>query len=105
MERNYVIVCNERRSWPEGALLFWGKHTKDDQKRSFDGYTTRFDRCEKYTREELERFRGPLKKQYPFFEEIGPTSMTSFRKYNEVLCTMEDLESIGCKLWTFVCSA
>lgn len=105
MERNYVIVCNEHRSWPTGTLLFWGEHTEDDQERSFGGYTTRWDKCEKYTREELERFRGGLKKQYPFFDEIWPGSQRTFKEYNEVLCTMENLESIGYKLWTVVCSA
>lgn len=105
MGRKYVIVCNEHRSWPTGTLLFWGEHTEDNQKRSFGGYTTRWDKCEKYTREELEKWRGAAKEHYPFFDEINPTSYNDFRKHNEVLCTMEELESIGFKLWSVVCMA
>lgn len=41
-ERKYVIVSNEHDSWPRGALLFWGRRTEDEEKRSFGGYTTRW---------------------------------------------------------------
>lgn len=104
MERNYVIVSNEHRSWPSGSLLFWGHLTEPDEKRSFGGYTSRWDKCERYTRKELELFRGDLKKQYPFFDEIKPECMHDFKKHDEVLCTLEELESIGYKVWTVVCA-
>lgn len=54
MERNYVIVCN-RHSGIDGSLLFWGNKTKDNQKRSFGGYTSDFNNCEKYTLEDIEK--------------------------------------------------
>ena len=105
-ERKYVIVANEHDSWPRGALLFWGRLTQDDEKRSYGGYTTRWDRCEKYTREELEVWRGDhFRVHYPFFDELNITSDYDFRKYEEVLCTLEDLEKLGYSLWNVVCRA
>ncbi len=88
-KRDYVIVCNEHSSIIRGALLFWGSRTEDDAKRSFGGYTCRIDKCERYTREELESFRGNLKKEYPFFDEIEPGT---FNQQNEVLITVQDLK-------------
>lgn len=104
-DRKYVIVCNEHSAWPDDALLFWGRHTEDDQERSFGGYTTRFDQCEKYTREEIVQWRGEAAEHYPFFDEIQPIGLLGFLKYNEVVCTLEDLESIGYSLWNVVMRA
>lgn len=101
-ERKYVIVSNEHDAWPNGALLFWGRRTEDDQERSFGGYTTNFYQCERYTREEIEKWRGVRKAQYPFFDEVQPISRRSFKQYSEVICTLEDLESLGWKLWNVV---
>lgn len=104
-ERNFVIVSNEHDSWPRGALLFWGRLTADDEKRSYGGYTTRWDKCEKYTREELTKWRGGLVKEYPFFDELNIRSDYDFRKHAEVLCTLADLEKLGYSLWSVVCRA
>lgn len=104
MSRNYVIVANKHRTWPSGSLLFWGRHTEDCEKRSFGGYTSRFDQCEKYTREELEKWRGSMKTQYPFFDELKITSPGDLYGHDEVLCTLEDLQSIGFSVWQVVCS-
>lgn len=104
-DRKYVIVSNEHSAWPNGALLFWGRRTEDSQKRSFGGYTTRFDQCELYTREEIEEWRGGLKAQYPFFDEIQPLSLSDFLKHNEVVCTLEDLKTLGYSLWNVVMRA
>ena len=104
-DRKYVIVSNEHKSWPTGALLFWGRITEDGEKRSFGGYTTRWDKCEKYTREELEKWRGSLREHYPFFDELDIPHDFAFRKHAEVLCTLEDLEKIGYSLWSVVCRA
>lgn len=54
LARNYVIVCN-RYKGIGGSLQFWGHKTKDNEKRSFGGYTSDFNACEKYTLEELEK--------------------------------------------------
>lgn len=53
MDRNYVVVCN-RYSGIGGSLLFWGTKTEDNSERSFGGYTSDFNNCEKYTLEEIE---------------------------------------------------
>jgi hypothetical protein len=49
-----VIVCNEHKGI-SGSLLFWGYKTKDNEKRSFGGYTSDFNACEKYTLEEIQK--------------------------------------------------
>lgn len=103
MERKYVIVCNEHESWPSCALLFWGHRTEDAEARSFGGYTSRFDKCEHYTRDEINRWRRGAVQHYPFFDEIKPSCPHDFRKYNEVVCTLEELESIGFTVWTVIC--
>lgn len=54
MDRKYVIVCN-RYKGIAGSLLFWGNRTEDKENRSFGGYTSDFDNCERYTLEELEK--------------------------------------------------
>ena len=54
MERNYVVVCNRYRG-VSGSLLFWGTNTKDNEERSFGGYTSDFNACEKYTLEEIKQ--------------------------------------------------
>jgi hypothetical protein len=52
LNRDYIVVCN-RHKGIAGSLLFWGEHTKYDDKRSFGGYTSDFNTCEKYTLEEI----------------------------------------------------
>lgn len=102
--RNYVIVANRHRSWPGGSLLFWGRHTADHEERSFGGYTSRYDQCEKYTREELQHWRKGDRKHYPFFDELTITSPGDLYDHDEVLCTLEELQSIGFSVWQVVCS-
>lgn len=99
MERNYVIVCNEHSAWPKGALLLWGHRTADDEKRSFGGYTTDFTRCELYTREELEAYRGNDREFFLFYDELKDKSLRGFLKQTEVFCTLQDLESLGYRVW------
>lgn len=90
-ERKYVIVCNEHKAIIKDALLFWGSLTDDSTgKRSFGGYTCQIDKCERYTRKELEKFRGDLKKEYPFFDELEKA--IDFFKKDEVLISIEDLK-------------
>ncbi|WP_265575175.1 hypothetical protein [Clostridium botulinum] len=55
MERNYVVVCN-RYKGIGGSLLFWGNKTEDNAKRrSFGGYGSNFNECEKYTLQEIKK--------------------------------------------------
>ena len=53
MEREYVIVSNRHKSMFPGCILFWGHHTEDDEKRSFGGYTSGLDKCERYSLEDI----------------------------------------------------
>lgn len=90
-ERKYVIVCNEYPAIFKDALLFWGHLTDDSsEKRSFRGYTCQIDKCERYTRKELEEFRGDLKHKYPFFDELKKES--DFFRKSEVLISVDDLK-------------
>lgn len=100
MKRNYVIVCNEHEAIIPRVLLFWGQHTEDAHERSYAGYTCDIGKCERYTREELEEFRGDLKKEYPFYSEINPAQ---FRKKSEVLISMEQLEKLGYRKFNVMC--
>lgn len=100
MDGEYVIVCNEHKAILPGALLFWGRRTEDDEERSFGGYTCDIEKCERYTRAELEAWRGGLTEEYPFFDEI---ERKDFYKKNEVLITLQQLEAIGFSRWTVMC--
>ncbi len=49
-EREYVLLSVK---WSkDGYLVFWGTQTKDEEKRSYSGYTMDLDTCEKYTYDE-----------------------------------------------------
>ena len=89
-DRQYVIVCREHKALLSQALLFWGSLTDDDAKRSYGGYTMYIDKCDRYTRDELEKWRGNLKEEYPFFDELKDKS--DFYKRQEILIRICDLE-------------
>jgi len=91
-ERNYVIVCNEHKSLFPGTLLFWGELTPDDLERSYSGYTCQVDKCERYTRDELGKWRGDLMNEYPFYDEV---KQNTFYKHSEVMISIENLKEIG----------
>ena len=44
LKRDYVLVS---RKWSQATLVFWGSFTKDDNKRSFGGYTNDINVCER----------------------------------------------------------
>lgn len=52
MERIWVLASNKHRQ--DDLLQFWGSYTPDEEERSYGGYYTDFDKCEKYTTEEKE---------------------------------------------------
>lgn len=52
-ERKYVLVS---KKWSKNNLVFWGNVTKDEDERSFGGYTDDLNHCERYTLKEVERF-------------------------------------------------
>lgn len=49
MNREYVIVSNKHKGIFSGCLLFWGHLTNDTESRSYGGYTSDFNKCERYT--------------------------------------------------------
>lgn len=49
-ERKYVLVSVK---WTGDSLVFWGRLSKDEEQRTYSGYTDDFSSCERYTLEEL----------------------------------------------------
>lgn len=98
-DRQYVIVCRRHKVLPSPSLLFWGSLTDDDMERSYGGYTMYINKCERYTRNELEKWRGHLKEEYPFFDELKDKS--DFYKQDEILIRIWDLEhTMGYRKYT-----
>ena len=102
-DRQYVIVCREHKALLPEALLFWGSLTDDNAERSYSGYTMDINKCERYTRDALERWRlywrGNLKEEYPFFDELKAKS--DFYRQDEILIRIWELEHIlGCRKYT-----
>lgn len=90
MKREYVVVCNEHGGYFPGCLLFWGEHTEDDAaRRSFGGYTSDLDRCEKYTLEEIKNSGFG----FPLYD--GRMTKKSFLKHRDVAIKMSHLNLLG----------
>lgn len=90
-ERKYVIVCNQHSGMWRGTLLFWGHRTKDDEDRSFGGYTSDIDECERYSIEELKE------KGYHFPKYHEGMAWDEFRGYEDIVVEPECLEKLGYK--------
>lgn len=89
MERNYVIVCNEHKGIG-GSLLFWGNKTDDNaEKRSFGGYTSDFNACEKYTLEEINN------SDYKFPIYGKDCNHDNFRKFEDFIIEISRLKGLG----------
>lgn len=55
-ERKYVLVSAK---WTKEYLVFWGRLTKDEDERSFGGYTSDLNSCERYSLDEVkDRFEA-----------------------------------------------
>ena len=90
MNRDYVIVCNEHKGIFEGALLFWGHKTEDEEKRSFGGYTSNIDECEVYTLEEINQ----SKFNFPICD--NSMSIQEFESLPDVAIKKQDLFNMKC---------
>jgi hypothetical protein len=88
--REYVIVCN-RHKGIAGALLFWGIKTKDEQQqRSFGGYTSDLNGCERYTKDEL---NTSSLNDFPIYgEDFNPDK---WRKQGDFAIRIEQLKELG----------
>lgn len=91
MERDYVIVCTRHRCIP-GTLLFWGSYTEDEKERSFGGYTSDFNACEKYTKEEGENSGY----NFPFYG-TRQCNKSNWRKKEDFYIRIDQLEELGCR--------
>lgn len=87
-KRNYVIVCN-RYKGIAGALLFWGEKTNDDEPRSFGGYTSDFNKCEKYTADEIKQSGYG----FPFYGI--DISHDNYRKVEDFAIEISRLKALG----------
>ena len=91
MNREYVIVSN-KHSLLNGCLLFWGHLTKDNETRSFSGYTNDINSCERYTLEEIDKEHY----HFPLFREETMDRRDII--YNEeIIVTIPQLEKLGFK--------
>lgn len=89
-EREYVIVCNEHSGIWSGCVLFWGSLTDDGaERRSFGGYTTGVDLCERYTLEEARSFSQDFVLYEPGM------SYQEFRSHRDVIIKPEQLAGLG----------
>ncbi|MCR4849791.1 MAG: hypothetical protein K5870_00895 [Lachnospiraceae bacterium] len=88
MKREYVIVNNEHKPMWSGCVLFWGHLTDDDEPRSFGGYTNCLDKCEKYTKEELDdKGYG-----FPFYDGENESE---FRNIPDICIKVKDLLNLS----------
>lgn len=87
MNREYVIVSNKHTSLFPGCLLFWGHRTEDEENRSFGGYTSNIDQCERYTYEELVDSRY----KFPFY---SGENEADFRKHEDIVIKIDELLSL-----------
>jgi hypothetical protein len=88
LERNYVIVCNIYKGIA-GSLLFWGTHTEDDKKRSFGGYTSDLNNCEKYTLKEIKN------SEYGFPVYGQEINHDNYRKVDNFAIKIRRLKALG----------
>lgn len=88
LDREYVIVCNEHKGIFNGALLFWGHRTEDNEERSFGGYTSDISNCERYTLREI-RNKGY---NFPVYEKN--MKLLDFLKLDDVIIKYTDLMHI-----------
>lgn len=100
MRRDYVIVCNEYSGYIPGVILFWGEFTEDDtEKRSFSGYTSDLDKCEKYTLEEVKH------SGYHFPVYDGRMTRASFERNRDVAIKISQLSELGYVIKRFAVKA
>lgn len=90
MERNYVIVCNRHKGIGNSTLLFWGRETEDNvERRSFSGYTSDFNSCEKYTLEEIENSGH----NFPVYGR--DCNYDNYRKFGDFAIEIKRLRRLG----------
>lgn len=90
MERDYVIVCNEHNGYYPGTLLFWGNITEDNaERRSFGGYTSDLDKCERYTLEDIKRSNY----NFPIYDRR--MTLKSFKGHRDVAIKISQLTELG----------
>lgn len=90
MGREYVVVCNEHSGYFPGCLLFWGEYTPDNaERRSFGGYTSDLDKCERYTLNEIKNSGF----NFPIYD--GRMDKKSFLQHRDVAIKVAHLSRLG----------
>lgn len=67
-ERKYVLVSAK---WSRASLMFWGRLTRDEEDRSFGGYTPDLDSCERYSLSEVKNEFKEFTNRNVFFRDEG----------------------------------
>lgn len=93
MQREYVILCNKHKGIFNGACLFWGHKTEDNEKRSFGGYTSDIDNCEMYTLEEIEKkgYHFPIFNKTCFCPDDDENVWVFIKRISNIIIKKEDL--------------
>jgi hypothetical protein len=90
LERNYVVICN-RHKGIAGSLLFWGYYTNDDAKRSFSGYTSNLNECERYEQSIIRN--GERGYKFPIYGvDFTPEN---WRKQDDFAIRIDQLNELG----------
>ena len=98
--RKYMIATKRHEGLIRDALLFWGHLTEDNEERSFGGYTVDINKCEKYTKEELEEYRKrKFSEETMLFLDETKKPCWQLKNY-DLLVTMEDLVNLGFSKFT-----
>ena len=104
-KREYVIVCNRHTSIINNSLLFWGELTPDNDERSFGGYTCDFNKCERYTEDEIRNHSATNPDWMSFFNKTAQrrksdTKLRQLREYDDVAISITELKELGFKEYT-----
>lgn len=88
LKRDYILLSVK---WSKDKLIFWGNLSKDEDKRSYSGYTADIRSCERYTYEELKN------KSNEFYEYNGEKFYELLRLDSDGtwIINVKDLHKLG----------
>lgn len=96
-ERRYIAISIKHSEWSQKRFKtkkyqLWGNRTKDDDKRSFSGYTFDVEKCEVYS---LEDWKNSVHYKASCMKLDEPVKVTfdlckKYAKYDTVLVDIDD---------------
>jgi len=94
-ERKYVAVSVKHST--NNKWYYWGSRTKDEERRSFSGYTVQIDACELYSLEDWAESVYVCAPWMKIDEAVEPTQRLKqkYRKYDTVLMDINVLRKFS----------